>query len=313
MSKIQKAISLLKTNRGEFMASILSNFFLWLPDDIYLKLLFRFKMGYKLNLKNPRTFNEKLQWLKLYNRNPEYTIMVDKFAVKQYVANIIGDEYIIPTLGVWDKFDDIDFSTLPDQFVLKTTHGGGGCGVVICRDKHAFDKDAAKRRLEASMKSDIYKYLREWPYKNVPKRIIAEKYMAPEIGISDLLDYKFYCFNGIPKLIMVAGGRQSGNKRFAYYDTEWNTVDVQWGAPRPDKDFEKPKNLDKMLKVAMRLSKDIPHVRIDLYCIQNNVFFGEITMFDASGLEKINPANMDKYLGCLINLPAKQQLGGGNN
>ena len=311
MSKIKTALFQLKNNRGEFMASIIQNFFTWLPDTIYLKLLFRFRMGKSLNLKNPKTFNEKLQWLKLYNRKPEYTTMVDKYAVKQYVANIIGEEYIIPTLGVWDKFDDIDFSSLPDQFVLKTTHGGGGGGVVICRDKQTFDKATAKRKLESSMKSDIYKSLREWPYKNVKKRIIAEKFMAPDLGMSDLLDYKFYCFNGEPKLIMVAGGRQSGNKRFAYYDTEWNSVDIQWGAPRPDKDFEKPMQLEQMLKVAAQLSSEIPHARIDLYCIQDNVFFGEITMFDASGLEKINPSNMDEYLGSLINLPANKATQGG--
>lgn len=311
MSKINTALNLLKNNRGEFIASIIQNFFTWLPDSIYLTLLFRFRMGKPLNLKNPKTFNEKLQWLKLYNRKPEYTTMVDKYAVKQYVANIIGDKYIIPTLGVWDKFDDIDFSSLPDQFVLKTTHGGGGGGVVICRDKQTFDKATAKRKLESSMKSDIYKSLREWPYKNVKKRIIAEKFMAPDLGMSDLLDYKFYCFNGEPKLIMVAGGRQSGNKRFAYYDTEWNSVDIQWGAPRPDKDFEKPMQLEQMLKVAAQLSSEIPHARIDLYCIQDNVFFGEITMFDASGLEKINPSNMDEYLGSLINLPANKATWGG--
>lgn len=307
MSKISTAIKLLEDDRGRFIASIIQHSFQWLPDKLYLELLFRFRMGYKLDLQHPTTFNEKLQWLKLYNRKPEYTKMVDKFAVKEYVANIIGKEHIIPTLGVWDRFEDIDFSALPQQFVLKTTHGGGGGGVVICSDKTIFDKEVAKRKIEASMKSDIYKLLREWPYKNVPKRIIAEKYMTPETGQLDLLDYKVYCFNGEPKLIMVACGRNSGDKRFAYYDTDWNVIEIRWGAPRPDKEFEKPEQLQNMLETASQLSKGIPHVRIDLYCIKNKLFFGEITMFDASGLGKIEPVEMDHYLGSLIKLPANKQ------
>lgn len=278
-------------------------------DELYVKIMFRRSMGYWIDLENPKTFNEKLQWLKLYNRKAEYTTMVDKYAVKQYVANLIGQEHIIPTLGVWDRFDDIDFSILPQQFVLKTTHGGGGSGVVICRDKSTFDKKEAKQKIEASMRNDIYKLLREWPYKDVPKRIIAEKYMASEKEHSDLLDYKFYCFNGEPKLIMVAGGRNSGDKRFAYYDIDWNVVEIQWGASRPDKDFEKPEPLKLMLETASVLAKGLPHARIDLYCIENNVFFGEITLFDASGLEKINPSDMDVYLGSLIKLPTKQYRG----
>lgn len=309
MSKLTTAIKQLGTDRGRFIALCVQNFFTWLPDEIYLKLLFRYRMGYKLDLKNPKTFNEKLQWLKLYNRRPEYTIMVDKYAVKPYVANIIGEEYIIPTLGIWDNFDDIDFSSLPQQFVLKTTHSGGGSGVVICGNKTFFNKKEAAKILERSMRSDIYKTLREWPYKNVPKRIIAEKFMAPENGQADLWDYKIYCFTGKPVLIMVASGRQTNDKRFAYYDIEWNPVDIQWGAPRPNEEFKKPARLSSMLDVASRLSQNIPHVRIDLYCINNKVYFGEMTLFDASGLEVINPSDMDSYLGDLIILPLGDEKG----
>ena len=309
MSKINTAIKQIRSDRGEFMASIVSNFFRWLPDATYLKLLYRFRIGRRLDLKNPQTFTEKLQWLKLYNRKPEYTTMVDKYAVKEYVANIIGEEYIIPTLGVWDKPGDIDWDSLPNQFVLKTTHGGGGGGVVICRDKNSFNKEEAKSKLEASMRGDIYKSLREWPYKNVHKRIIAEKFMAPEKDKLDLTDYKIYCFNGEPKLIMVAGGRYSGDKRFAYYDTDWNVVNITWGAPRPDKEFDKPAKLSDMLRVASQLSKDMIHSRIDLYCIENDVYFGEITFFDSSGFEEITPSEMDEYLGKLIKLPT---IGGVN-
>ena len=294
-----------------YISKIIYKYFSWLlSDKQYLKAQFLYKFGYPLDLESPKTFCEKLQWLKLYDRNPKYTTMVDKYEVKKYVAEIIGEEYIIPTLAVWDKPQDIDWNTLPNQFVLKTTHGGGGNGVIICKDKELLDKRAIIKQLESSLDKDIYKEFREWPYKNVPKRIIAEKFMAPEKGQSDLTDYKIYCFNGSPQLIMVAGGRYSGDKRFAYYDTNWNVVDITWGAPRPDKEFDKPAQLSNMLKVASQLSKDMIHVRIDLYCIENNIFFGEITFFDSSGFEAITPANMDEYLGSLIKLPAKQQRAG---
>lgn len=309
MSKIQSALRFLKEDRGAFMAAIVQNFFRWLPDKPYLKLLYRFKMGHRLDLKNPKTFTEKLQWLKLYNRRPEYTNMVDKYAVKKYVADIIGEEYIIPTLGVWDKPENINWDSLPNQFVLKTTHGGGGGGVVICKDKQTFNRTDAIAKLNQSMRSDIYSGLREWPYKNVPHRIIAEKFIAPEKGQQDLIDYKIYCFNGEPKLIMTADGRFSGDKRFGYYDINWKAVDITWGAPRPDKELPRPAQLQQMLKVAAQLSKGIPHARIDLYNVAGDVMFGEITMFDSSGLEAITPDEMDAYLGSLIKLP-KVTLGG---
>lgn len=274
-----------------------------LPDKAYLSLKYFKAFGRFPNWNNPKTFTEKLQWLKLYNRKPEYTTMVDKYAVKAYVANIIGKEYIIPTLGVWDRPEDIEWDKLPEQFVLKTTHGGGGEGVVICSNKASFDRENAIRILNYSLNTDLYVINREWPYKNVPKRIIAEKFIAPEKDKLDLMDYKIYCFNGEPKLIMVAGGRYSGDKRFAYYDTNWNVVDITWGAPRPDKEFDKPAKLSDMLRVASQLSQDMIHSRIDLYCIENDVYFGEITFFDSSGFEEITPSEMDEYLGKLIKLP----------
>lgn len=181
MSKIQSALQMLKSDRSTFMAAIIQNFFGWLPDKTYLQLLYRFKMGHRLDLNHPKTFTEKIQWLKLYNRRPEYTLMVDKYAVKKYVADIIGEKYIIPTLGVWDKPEDIDWDALPNEFVLKTTHGGGSGGVVICKDKKTFDRNKAILTLRDSMNGDIYRSLREWPYKDVKKRVLAEKYMAPKI------------------------------------------------------------------------------------------------------------------------------------
>ena len=191
-----------------------------LSDKQYTKLQYRVVTGHKLNLKNPKNYNEKLQWLKLYDRKPVYTTIVDKFAVKGYVRDIIGEQYIIKTIGVWDRFDDIEFDKLPDQFVLKTTHGGGNTGVVICRDKKTIDVKRAKSILEKSLKRDAYKVSREWPYKNVPRRIIAEEYME-DSKTGELRDYKFFCFDGEPKALFVASERQKKEEPcFDFFDTE---------------------------------------------------------------------------------------------
>ena len=210
---------------------ILQHFGKWLPDRIYLKIMFRLKMGYKLNLKNPRTFSEKLQWLKLYDRQPLYTQLVDKFAVKEYVAGMIGKDYIIPTLGVWDKPELIDWDSLPDQFVLKTTHGGGSTGVVICKDKSSFDKEKAIENLKESMKQDIYSILKEWPYKNVPRRIIAEKYISPASNHKDLPDYKFFCFDGEVKALFVATDRNTPGEdvKFDFFDANFEQLPFRQG------------------------------------------------------------------------------------
>ena len=193
--KINHAFKYLIHDRERLMNSLLSSFFTWLPDKLYIQLSFRFSMGYWPNLKNPQTFCEKLNWLKLYNRKAEYTQIVDKLAVKDYVANKIGAKYVIPTLGVWDKPENIDWDILPSQFVLKTTHGGGNSGVVICRNRESFNRLSAVKKLNMSLKQDIYKKLKEWPYKNVPRRIIAEKFIEDENSPGDLPDYKFYCFD----------------------------------------------------------------------------------------------------------------------
>ena len=295
---------LLLHHKALFCDSIIKNFFGFLPDKLYLSLRYRCQMGRWINWKHPKTFTEKLQWLKVYDYKPEYTQMVDKLAAKDYVAQRIGKEYIIPTLGVWDRVEDIDWDSLPNQFVLKTTHGGGGGGVVVCKDKRTLDRQKAIEKLRTSMHSNAGKTYREKPYLNVPRRIIAEKFMAEPspVASSDLIDYKFYCFNGAPKLIMVANGRSTGDKRFAYYDTQWNPVHIKWGAPRPDKEFTRPANLDEMLRVATKLSADLVHARIDLYNIDEHVYFGEITFYDGSGFEKIEPQSYDEYLGSLMKL-----------
>ena len=279
-----------------------------IPDKVFLSLKYRKNFGRFPDWKNPKTFNEKLQWLKLYNRRPEYTIMVDKVKAKDYVAGIIGEEHIIPTLGVWDDPEDIDFDSLPNQFVLKCNHNSS-TGMYICRDKSKMDVEKVKAGLRKGLKQNFYLCGREWPYKNVKRRIIAEAYIAPhEPGApKDLTDYKFYCFDGTPKLVMVAGGRYSGDKRFGYYDTEWKPVNITWGAPRPDVEFERPADLDDMLRIASKLSANLPHARIDLYNINGHVYFGEITFFDSSGCERITPDSYDTVMGEWLKLPDNQQ------
>lgn len=276
--------------------ALLTHFGTWLPDALYLKIMFRLRTGYNLDLKSPKTFDEKLQWLKLYNRKPEYTQMVDKYEVKKLVEKILGKEYVIPTLGVWDHFEDIDFSTLPDRFVLKTTNGGGGGGVVICRDKKSLNKASASERLNHSLKASIYKHLKEWPYKNVKPRIIAEEFKVD--GSGELRDYKFYCFNGEPKAILVASERFSGHQTyFDYFDMDGNLFPFTQGGLNNPVTPKLPSTFEEMKKIAKKLSQGIPHVRIDLYSVDDKVFFGEFTFFDSSGFEKFSPKEWDEIFG----------------
>lgn len=269
---------------------------LW-SDKLFLELKYRLVMGQKLNLKAPNTFNEKLQWLKLYNRRPEYTMMVDKNAVKQYVGDKIGEQYIIPTIGVWDNVEDIDWTDLPNQFVLKTTHGGGGCGVVICKDKSLFDEERAKHKLRESLNSDIYIKYREWPYKDVPKRIIAEQFLSDESGV-ELKDYKFFCFNGKVRCFKVDFDRFIDHKA-NYYDRDANLLPFGEVCCMPDfnRMFKKPKNYDKMIEIVETLSQGIPFVRVDLYNADGNIYFGEMTFFPAAGMGRFEPEEWDSKLG----------------
>lgn len=308
MSKISTVINLLKHNRGEFFASILMHLNFLFPDKLYLTLLYRLKMGYWIDWKNPKTFSEKLQWLKLYNRKPEYTTMVDKYAVKEYVAKIIGEEYIIPTLGVWDRPEDIDWDSLPQKFVLKTTHGGGGSGVVICKDKGTFDKDAAVAKLKKSLNGCIYKSYREWPYKNVKKRVIAEallEELTPAKNNTDLPDYKFYCFNGEPIYCQVIRDRRS-KETIDFYDMEWSHMPFVGLNPVADNGLipiVRPICLCKMTEICRKLSVGIPFSRIDLYVIDDKIFFGEITFYPASGMGIFTPIEWNEKLGSMIKLP----------
>lgn len=274
----------------------------WMPDKRYLEWIFWVRMDKRLNLNNPVAFNEKLQWLKLYDRKPLYTKMVDKYQAKQYIADYIGKQYIIPTLGVWDTFDDIDFDRLPNRFVLKCTHDSGG--LVICKDKAYFDKEAARRKMEACLKKNYYFRGREWPYKDVPRKIIAEQYMTDDSG-TEPRDYKFFCFNGSPKMILVCSERfsETGLKE-DFFDPDWNRLPIKRPRhPNNGAEMEKPLLLDKMLLLAQALADGIPFVRIDFYNVNGKVYFGEITFFPASGFEPFEPEKWDSTLGSWLTLP----------
>ena len=258
------------------------NYLSFIPDETFLKMKYKLMMGKKLDLENPKTFNEKLQWLKLHDRNPEYTKMVDKYEAKEYVANIIGKEYIIPTLGVWDKFDDIDFDALPNEFVLKPTHTSGN--VFICKDKSKIDYKKLKKQVNKWLKRDYYKIHREWPYKNVKPRIIAEEYMENKDHTS-IKDYKFYCFNGQADYVMICTGRETGHPKFYFYNKEWKFMRNMSndGMKLEGKLEEKPRGIEKMFEIAEKLSQGIKFVRMDLYNVNEKIYFRRIYVFPSSG------------------------------
>ena len=281
----------------------------FVPDKQYLQVQFSLLMGKKLHLNKPQTFNEKLQWLKLYDRNPDYVRMVDKYAVKDYVAGIIGKEYVIPTLGVWDKAEDIKWDTLPDRFVLKCTHDSGG--LVICKDKSKLDKKAAIKKLKKGLKREYFKVWREWPYKDVPKRIIAEEYIDPTPNVKDLTDYKWYCFDGEPKFCQVIQDR-SHIEHIDFFDTEWNHQEFIGLNPKATHATtlpSRPTDLEKQVSIARELSKGMPFSRIDLYQTTDKTYFGEITFYPMSGMGEFRPDQYNDILGQMIKLPGEHRGG----
>ncbi len=276
----------------------------WLPDKAFLKLQFRAQMGMHLNLRNPQTFNEKLQWLKLYDRKPEYTMMVDKLQVRDYIAERIGEEYLIPLLGVWEDPDDIDFDALPDQFVLKCTHNSG-LGMCICKDKSKLDIVKVKRELRRGLKQNYYLTGREWPYKDVQPRIIAEAYMEDE-ATGELRDYKFMCFDGVAKCSFVCSGRHSNEGlNVTFVDRECNVMPFERHYPALKTIALNPELYGKMLALAEELSDGFLFVRVDFYEVNGSIYFGELTFFPGSGYEEFTPEEWDYTLGSWIRLPNK--------
>lgn len=303
MNKINTAINLFKHNRGEFFASLLMHFGFLFSDKLYLTLLFRCKMGYWMDWKNPKTFNEKLNWIKLYDRKSIYTKVVDKYLVKDYVKEVIGEEYIIPTLGVWNSSEDIDWDSLPQKFVLKTNHGGGNAGVIICKDKSTIDVNTIEKQLGRAMKQNIYMESREWPYKNIKKKIIAEEFIEDSIT-NELRDYKFFCFDGEVKFLYVATGRQKYDEPFFnFFDADYNALDFQQGHPRSELIPSKPHCFDEMKIIAEKLSEVFTEVRVDLYEVNGKVYFGEMTFFHMAGLCSFDPKEWDYKFGEMIKLP----------
>lgn len=271
-----------------------------MSDKYYLSILWKMVMGYEIDWTHPRTFNEKLQWLKLYDRNPQYTILVDKLKVKQWISEKVGEQYVIPTLAVYDSVDQIDLDSLPDQFVLKCNHDSGG--VVICRDKSTFDLDAAKRKLAASMNKNFYWEAREWPYKGVTPCVFAEEYLE-ETGNGGLVDYKFFCFNGEPDCVMVCIDRHIKLPKFYFFDKNWNLKRLNIRGKEAPEGFSlpKPPMLEKMFELAQVLSSGIPFVRVDFYNIGEDVRFGEMTFFPEGGFDSNILPEADVYFGGLIN------------
>ena len=271
-------------------------------ESLYLRMFYYLQMGQVLHLKKPRKYTEKIQWLKLHDRKPEYTMMVDKILVKEYVSKKISKDIVVPILAEYESVQDIDIDKLPDQFVLKTNHSGGNTGVVVCKDKRIFDVNEAKAKLQNSLAGCAgYDDYLEWPYKDVQRKVFAEAYLEDETG--GLMDYKFMCFNGEPKFIHICPDRNSGGPiHFDYYDLDWNKLPFTIEHPNSDIIVSQPKSFDQMLEYAKILSAGIPLSRIDFYEVAGKPYFGEITFYPYSGMEKFDKEEWNIKLGDWIKL-----------
>ena len=277
-----------------------------LPDKIYLQAYYRLKMGRRLELDNPIRYNDKLQWLKLFYHRPEFTSFVDKSLVKNHVKDVIGEQFVIPTLGIWDTAEEIDWGSLPNRFVLKCTNAGGNYGVVICKDKQLFDKEAAIRKLNIGASLDLYQSSREWPYKNIKPRIIAEEYKEDALT-GELRDYKFFCFNGVVKALFVGTERQKPGEdvKFDFFDENYTHLPVKQRHEHAAQIPAKPVSFEQMKEIASKLSIGIPHVRIDLYEVDGQPFFGEMTFYHFGGMVPFEPDDWDFKFGEWLTLPEK--------
>lgn len=277
-----------------------------ISDKKFLCIKYKQTIGKDLCIDDPVMFNEKLQWLKLYDRKPKYTMMVDKYKVREYIAEEIGEQYLIPLLGVWDTPEEIDFSVLPNQFAMKCNHNSG-LGMCICTDKSKLDIKKVKKSLSQGLKQDYYLTGREWPYKDVPRKIIAEQFLKSDAG--GLTDYKIHCFNGVPKFILVCRDRftESGLTE-DFYTTEWERMPVKRpGIPNASVQSSRPEELGKMLTLAENLSEDIPFLRVDFYLVEGKIYFSELTFFPASGFTGFDPPEWDRIFGDWLVLPEYQE------
>ena len=289
------------TRRQYFFKLIFKSHILdYLSDRAFLCFKYKFLFKRRLNLENPRRFTEKIQWLKLYDRSPSYTKMVDKYEVKKFISEKVGDQFNIPNFGVWDSFDEVDFDSLPQKFVLKTTHDSGG--VLICSDKSSFDFKTAKEFFSKRLRSNFFFANREWPYKNVKPRIIAEQYI--ECESNDLMDYKIYCFNGKPKYLLVAFDRWTPHgPSFEYFDIDFNRLPFSTDGKASSKVISSPKFLSDMLTISEKLSEGIPHLRVDFYENNDSLYVGELTFYDNAGFSLYNPDEWDFIIGDYLDIP----------
>jgi hypothetical protein len=272
-----------------------------MDDKQYLELMYYILMKKKLNPKNPSTFNEKIQWLKLYDRKPEYTIYADKYAVRQFIKDTIGEEYLIPLLGVYNSVEEIKWDKLPNQFVLKCTHASGAN--IICSNKTKLNIDKSKKKLKKWMRKNWFWYGREWCYKNIKPRIICEKFMVDESGV-ELKDYKFMCFNGVPKIIQVMSNRNNRNYNLNHFDLNWDKISINRKSHKENKYYiKKPEKLGQMIEISKKISKKIPFARIDFYSVKDRMYFGEITLTPTSGYMDFENEKDNYLLGSWIKLP----------
>ncbi len=307
---LKNALYALRHNRKHLVYAMLHRLSFLIPDDeTYLKLYYKASMGKTLDLEHPTTFNAKQQWLKLFHRKDIFTTMADKVAVKDYVTNLIGPEYVIPTLKVWKKPGDVDFDALPDQFVLKTNNDGGSNGVVICKDKQQLDRRKALKEIRHSFYfRNPFLKAREWPYKNIKKRVFAEQYVE-DTHLHELRDYKFYCFSGQPKIMLIVAGRNTKEgATFDYFDEDFNHLDFHQEHPASKKPLDKPVCFEEMKRLVSILSQDIPFVRVDFYEVDGHPYFGEFTFFDSGGTGPFHPEIWDDILGSWIHLPEQKTL-----
>lgn len=298
---MNKLIKAFKNPRMSIVYILNLKFFEIIPDKEYIKIKYKLIIGKKLNLTNPKSFNEKLQWLKLYDRKDEYTQLVDKYEVRKYISEKIGEEYLIPILGIYNNYNEIDFDKLPNRFVLKPTHTSGN--VYICKDKSQIDYIELEKEVNKWLKREYYWVHREWPYKNIKPRIICEKYMVDESGI-ELKDYKFLSFNGKVKCSFVALNRNSPNGvNIDFYDMDWNPMPFERHYKNSGTIIPKPKSFEKMVEFSELLSKDMPFIRVDFYEVMGKLYFGELTFYPGAGVEEFSPESYDDLLGGWIKLP----------
>ncbi len=302
---VNKLIYMLKRPERIYAALSERGLLNWVDDKTHLDMIYKCNIGKKINWENPKTFNEKLQWIKLYDRNPIYTTMVDKCASKQYMTEKIGKEYVIPLVGgPWYSFDEIDFNVLPDKFVLKTNHDSGG--VMLCKDKATFDKRKARSFFKKHLTRNYYFRSREWPYKNIKPCIFAEEYLDDGSGDA-IYDYKFFCFNGEPKIMYLS--RDKGKEpRTDFFDMEYNHLNMRMRDKNADVPPEKPEKFNEMKHLAKIISKDIPHVRVDFFCVGGKLYIGETTFFHCGGFVSVKPEEWNTIMGDWIVLPEKIYL-----